>query len=110
MRPLGRGAATLAILFACSAGYPAQAEELLVMPYACSMAGGRPFLIPAPEQSHRIIGQREQRTFTACSPANPDVCRNWTVHRFDMDCDGARVPWMDVVASASDRAGGRAWI
>ena len=40
----------------------ARADELLVMPYTCTMVGGRPLLTPAPEQSHRIIGRREQRT------------------------------------------------
>ena len=81
------------------------------MPYSCIMAGGRPLLAPGPEQSHQIIGRREQRTFTACSPANPDMCRTWTVHRFDLDCDGARVPWTAVVAAANhDRRTQRAWL
>ena len=80
------------------------------MPYACAMIGGRPLLSPAPEQSYRVIGQREQRTFTACSPANPEMCRNWTVHRFDLDCEGARVPWVSVIAAASEQTARRAWV
>ena len=80
------------------------------MPYACSMVGGRPLLTPAPEQGHRIVGQREQRTHTACSPVNPEQCRNWTVHRFMLDCEGSRVPWVSVVASVAEETTRRAWI
>jgi hypothetical protein len=93
------------------AGSAARADELLVMPYSCAMVGGQPLLTRAPEQGHRIVGRREQRAFTACSPANPGMCRNWTVHRFDIDCEGTRVPWVDVVASAAGEYGtGRAWM
>src|SRR5262245_31203076 len=104
----GAGFLALAILIT-PAGNAAQAQEMLVMPYACSMAGGRPMLTPAPEQSHAVIGQREQRSFTACSPANPAMCRTWTVHRFDLDCGGARVPWVSVIGAAAEQADGRAW-
>ena len=79
------------------------------MPYSCAIVGGRPMLTPAQEQSHTIVGQREQRSYTACSPVNPDMCRTWTVHRFDLDCDGARIPWISVVGAAADQADGRAW-
>ena len=100
---------TLAVLTLASGS--ARASELLVMPYSCIMAGGRPLLAAGPEQGHQIIGRREQRTFTACSPANPDMCRTWTVHRFDLDCDGARVPWTAVVAAANnERRTQRAWL
>ena len=88
----------------------AHADEMLVMPYACSMVGGRPLLTPAPEQGHRIVGQREQRTHTACSPVNPEQCRNWTVHRFMLDCEGSRVPWVSVVASVAEETTRRAWV
>lgn len=80
------------------------------MPYACTMVGGRPLLTRAPEQGHRIIGNREQRNHTACSPANPEMCRNWTVHRFNLECEGARVPWVSVVASVAEETTRRAWI
>jgi hypothetical protein len=88
---------------------PAHADELLVMPYACTVAGGRTLLTRGAERGHRIVGQREQRKFTACSPANPGLCRHWTVYRFEVDCDGARVPWVQIVAAASE-AGRRAWL
>jgi hypothetical protein len=91
------------------AGSGAHADELLVMPYACAMVGGQPVLTPGPEQSHRIIGPRDQRKFNACSPVNRDMCRQWTVHRFDLDCDGARVSWVSVVA-ATNEGTRRAWL
>ncbi len=112
MRALKRRAG-VSLLFATSvllAAPAAHADELLVMPYACTMVGGRPLLTRAPEQSYRVIGRREQRTHTACSPANPEMCRNWTVHRFDLECEGARVPWVSVVASVAEETTRRAWI
>jgi hypothetical protein len=110
MRTLRRRA-SLVLALVTAAIAPASASELFVMPYSCIVAGGRPLLSPGPEQSHQIIGRREQRTFTACSPVNRDMCRTWTVHRFDLDCDGARVPWTDVVASANhDRRSQRVWV
>lgn len=112
MRALTRRAG-VSLLLATSlqlAGPAALADELLVMPYACTIVGGRPLLTRAPEQSYRVIGRREQRTHTACSPANPEMCRNWTVHRFDLECEGARVPWVSVVASIAEETTRRAWI
>jgi hypothetical protein len=103
-----RGAAVVALIL-CILPAGARADELLVMPYACSMIGGQPVLDRGPEQSHRIVGPRDQRKFTACSPVNPGLCRTWTVHRFDLDCDGARVPWASVVA-ATNEGSRRAWL
>jgi hypothetical protein len=87
----------------------AHANELLVMPYSCTMVAGQPLLTPGPEQGHRVIGQRDQRRFSACSPANPALCRHWTVHRFDLDCDGSRVPWVSMVAATNEGSRG-AWL
>src|SRR5262245_49283624 len=106
-RRAGASAVTAALM--STLAFSAYANELLVMPYTCSIVGGRPLLTPSPEQSHPIIGRREQRTFSACSPANPEMCRNWTVHRFEIDCEGRRVPWVDVVAAAAEYTGSRAW-
>src|SRR5262245_10649992 len=96
-----RGAALAALgLGLLSASPEARAQELLVMPFSCRAIDGRPLLTPGPERGHRIIGQREQKKFSACSPVNPGLCRHWTVHRFDLDCEGVRVPWVSVVAAA----------
>ena len=80
--------------------FSAQADDLLVMPYGCRVVGGRPLLTPAQNQSHRIMGAREQRVFRTCSPMNPTLCRQWTIHRFDMDCDGVPSSWASVIANA----------
>jgi hypothetical protein len=112
MRASRRGAAlgallALALCLLLPAAAPVRADELLVMPYACEISGGRPRLTPGAEQGYRIVGEREQRRFEACSPANPGMCRRWTVYRFDLDCDGERVSWVEVVAAA-DTSGRRA--
>ncbi len=108
MRVSTRGAAALA-LAVLLLPVAAQADELLVMPYSCTMVGGQPLLTRGPEQGHRVLGQRDQRRFSACSPVNPDLCRQWTVQRFDLHCDGARVPWVSVVA-ATNEGNRRAWL
>jgi hypothetical protein len=105
---LERGATLFAAVAVISIATAAVADELLVMPYGCAVVGGRPVLTPSEDQGHRIIGARETRPFAACSPVNPDVCRKWTVHRFDIDCGGARVPWTEIVAGA--QRDGRVWL
>jgi len=80
------------------------------MPYTCRMAGSEPILTPSKDQGYRVLGQREERDFTACSPANPDMCRRWKVYRFDVDCGGQRVPWVSLSAAADVREGGRSWV
>jgi hypothetical protein len=87
----------------------ARADELLVMPFTCSVVGGQPVLTPGPETGHRILGKRDQRKHQACSPVNSEMCRQWTVHRFDLDCDGARVAWVSVVA-ATNEGSRSAWL
>lgn len=86
----------------------ARADELLVMPYTCSVVGGQVVLKPSRDNGHRIISRRENREFTACSPVDPSMCRKWTVHRFDIDCGGERVPWTEVVAAADGER--HAWV
>ena len=97
----------LASSLAALAPSPAFSDDLLVMPYACAVVGGRALLTPAQNQGHRIIGAREQRSFRACSPMDPTLCRQWTIHRFEIDCDGTPLPWAVVVANARPD---RAWL
>lgn len=91
----------------CSA---AHAGELLVIPYACRVIDGQTVLTPSDDHGYRVIGPREERDFTACSPSNPEMCRRWKVYRFDVDCGGQRVPWASVSAAADVQRGGRSWI
>jgi hypothetical protein len=88
----------------------ALAQERLIMPYACSVYAGRIELSPSRDESYRIYGQREERPYTVCSPINPNVCRTWLLHRFDLDCSGQRVGWMSVVEAASEQTTRRAWV
>ena len=67
-------------------------------------------LTPSREEAYRIYGQREERPYTVCSPINPNACRTWLLHRFDLDCGGTRVDWLSVVEAASEQTTGRAWV
>jgi hypothetical protein len=77
----------------------AAAEEHLVMPFACRADGGRVLLSPGPPQSYRIVGAHERRDFTACASKRSGRCRSFELHRFDLDCGGAKVDWLSVVAA-----------
>lgn len=89
---------------------PAKAGELLVIPYTCRVVDGAPMLTPSSDQGYRILGPREEREFTACSPVNPEMCRRWKVYRFDVDCGGRPVPWVSLSAAADTHSGRRSWI
>ncbi len=80
---------------------PAAAEEQLVMPFACRVAGGQVLLAPSAPQAYQIYGHREDKRLTTCSPYDPRKCHKWSVHRFDLDCGGARTSWQSVVAALS---------
>lgn len=99
---LKRSVLGLVISVALSGAAPA--EERLVMPFTCQVNGGKVVLVPGQPQSYRIYGTREHRRFTTCSPARPDRCRSWTVHRFDLDCGGVRTSWPNVVAAMASWA------
>jgi hypothetical protein len=97
---LGAASFGAALIGPASAG-PAMAEEQLVMPFACRVAGGQIQLAPSAPRAYRIYGRREQKRLTTCSPYDPRKCHNWSVHRFDLDCGGVRTSWQSVVAALS---------
>lgn len=80
---------------------PAVAGEQLVMPFACRVADGQVSLAPSAPQVYQIYGEREHKQLTTCSPFDPRKCHSWFVHRFDLDCGGARASWQSVVAALS---------
>jgi DnaJ-like protein len=80
---------------------PAAAEDQLVMPFACRVAGGTVSLAPSAPQTYPIYGRAEHKRLTTCSPYDPGKCHNWSVHRFDLDCGGVRTSWQSVVAALS---------
>lgn len=87
----------------------ATADDVVVMPFRCAVVDGKPVLTPADETGHRVLGKLEQQKVKTCSTVDPKRCRQWTTFRFDMDCGGARVPWMQVFANASDHTRRRVW-
>jgi hypothetical protein len=101
----------LIVAFAMSsAAATASAGELFVMPYSCSVVGGQPMLTPSNDHGYTVIGRPEHREFSACSEMNPGLCKKWKVYRFDLDCDGTRVPWSSIAAAVSAGRNGRAWL
>jgi hypothetical protein len=96
-----RLAMTLASV-ACAA-LPAAAGDVIIMPFSCTLSNGKPVLTPTRDvEAHRVLGPREQRKVKTCSTVDPKRCRQWTAFKFDMDCGGARVAWMQVYANASE--------
>lgn len=90
---------SLFVFAALVASGAASAAEQVVIPFTCKVEGERVVLSPGPEQAYRIIGKRQQRKFTTCSPFQPNQCRSWTLHRFAIDCGGQRADWQSVVAA-----------
>lgn len=111
-RQLAQRAATLALAAIITLAVPAisRANELIVMPYRCSMASGQPLLTPSDQQGHQILGRREERKITICAPSDPNRCRTWNAYRFNVDCDGVDVPWAAFVAGSPQARDGRAWM
>ena len=93
------GLKSLLITAALAASASARAEQV-VMPFACDARGGEVRLTPSDQRAYRIIGRREHHVFTVCSPTDPNRCRNWRIHRFDVDCGGERVSWLRVADAA----------
>ena len=84
--------------------------EQAVMAYACAVDRGRVVLTPAPERQYRVLGTRASHAFTACAPTNPDKCRTWQIHKFDLACGGQRVSWLLVAGALVDRVPARGQI
>lgn len=101
---------TSILVLAVTLGGTAHAGEFLHMPFACRFDGARVELRASGDRAYEVIGRREREIYTACSPADPDRCRSWFVHRFDLDCSGARVSWLEVAAAAARDGGRVAWV
>lgn len=98
-RPM-RAALTAVTALALS-GDLAAAAERLVMSYECRVTGRDLELVQSAPREYPILGPRDQQIHTACSPLDPSRCRSWRIHRFDIDCGGARVSWLDVVGAVA---------
>jgi hypothetical protein len=82
-------------------------DESVFLAFACQVERGRVALTPAPERAYKIIGPRASHAFTACLPGQPNRCRTWQLHKFDVGCGGTRVSWLAVVAAGLERTPGR---
>lgn len=80
-------------------GNVVKADEL-VLPYSCTMDNGVPHLTPSQTTSYRIIGQRQDQPFTACTSSAAWTCETMMVHKFTVECGGERVAWAKVAAAA----------
>lgn len=99
-RAVRRGLKPLLMLAATIAATASARAEQLVMPFACDARGGEVRLTPSDQHAYQVYGRREHHIFTACSPTESSRCRNWMIHRFDMDCGGERVSWLKVADAA----------
>jgi hypothetical protein len=97
------------LLLALAMSGAAHAERLN-MPYDCQFDGERVQMRPSADRSYEIYGRHEREIYTACSPADPNRCRSWQVHRFDFSCSGVRVPWIDAAAAGARSEGRDAWV
>jgi len=88
----------------------ALAQERLAMPYACAVDGGRLLVEPSPERSYAILGRHDQEPYAVCSRFNASRCRTWMLHRFELECDGGRVSWLQVVAAAPPARARQVWL
>jgi DnaJ domain len=77
----------------------ARAEDL-VMPFTCSMVDGELRVLPSNDTTHPILGARTEQPFVACDGAEASGCRTIMVHRFNISCDGQRMPWSRVAGAA----------
>ena len=81
--------------------------EQAVLAFACAVDRGRVVLTPSPERSYRVLGTRASHAFTTCAPLNPEKCRTWQIHKFDLNCGGQRVSWLSVAGAVIERTPAR---
>jgi hypothetical protein len=86
------------------------ALERLVMPFSCGIEHGRLVVEPSSERTYLVLGRRTQQPFTACDGTGVARCRTLMLHRFDLACQGGRVPWVEVAAQLASRSRQRAWL
>lgn len=80
------------------------------MPFACMVIGGDVRLRPSEPQAYQIFGARERHVYSVCSPVDANRCRNWMIHRFDVECRGTRVSWLSIAGAATKFVRSQAWV
>jgi hypothetical protein len=100
---------SLALLVAASA--TANAAERLQMPYECQFDGARVRMWATTDvRSYTVLGPHDRQIFSTCAPDDPTSCRSWHVHRFDFDCNGTRVSWLEAAGAATRDQNWDAWV
>lgn len=89
---------------------PATAADRLEMPFTCTTQANEISLKAGSSQLYEVIGNREQRTYTACREAGAPSCKTMTVYRFAISCGGKRVPWVEVAAKIRSETVGASWL
>ena len=69
------------------------------MPFDCGVEGTEVRLLPAKEQSYRIVGERSEQMVTTCPNVGAANCRTLMVHKFALACGGGEVSWVKVAAA-----------
>jgi hypothetical protein len=95
-------------LIATTAG--GQGAERLHMPFDCYFDGFQVQLEASDDRSYEIIGPRESDILSVCAPYDPGRCRSWHVHRFEFQCGGTRVSWVDAALAGARMTGRDAWL
>lgn len=107
--PISAQAMGLALLLLLTGA--AEAAERFYMPYDCRFDGVQVRMRPTlDDRAYTIVGGRERQIFSSCAPDDPTSCRSWFVHRFDFQCDGARVSWLEAAGAAARGKNWDAWV
>ncbi len=96
-----------ALLLAACGPVSMAAADGVILPYRCELKDGAPRLSPAEPSRFEIVGERQERAYTACRDGKSANCRSMMVHRFDVNCAGKKVAWARLAAQMeTDRVGG----
>lgn len=89
---------------------PASAADRLEMPYTCTTQANQVSLKAGAPQLYEILGNKEQRTYTACREAGSPNCKTMTVYRFAISCGGKKVSWVEIAAKMRSETIGASWL
>lgn len=88
----------LAVLASSFTLGPALADRV-VGPFRCQIEAGRLKVESGPVKMFRVIGQHDERPYSFCEAGGEDErCRTLVLHRFDVECGAAVVPWQVISA------------
>lgn len=89
---------------------PASAADRLEMPYSCTTRANEVVLKAGAPQLYEILGNKEQRTYTACREAGSPNCKTMTIYRFAISCGGKSVSWVEIAAKIRSETIGASWL